>query len=218
MAYIGTSSVVEANSGENVWVLILVAFIGAFAVLVAAWVANHGQLRRDRQETAQQTRIAAIEAASTSMDYLGQIKTLVSLSDRLLGAQSNPDGERSLDTLKKRMKDAAGVGTSEYALALRASAILAAAADIEVAKQGAALRHALIKMSDNLISSLQENEFARASSIVSANAPVIEREVNVLLFMVQSGSRLESTIAWGPYFFRSRSQANAYYDSLTKRT
>lgn len=68
---------VVINNSSNIWVLILVAAIGAIAVLASAFVAIKGQRDLHISDSIRETRAEVSEAVSDTINYLGAAGSVV---------------------------------------------------------------------------------------------------------------------------------------------
>jgi hypothetical protein len=190
--------------------VVIPAVLGILGVLVGAWVTNAGQQRRDRASTAQNVRAQALQACSAVLTNLGNVSTLLKFSARLKESNEAP----SEDT-RQKVREAEGQSTISTAAALQATSVLAGAADSEVALQGAKIHSELVALSNALMPALREGRMAEAQADFDDRKEKIERENNILIFMVQSREQL-ATAGWltGSPFFRSRKEATLHHDYL----
>lgn len=194
----------------NTWEVVIPAVLGILGVLVGAWVTNSGQQRRDRASTAQGIRAQALQTCSAVLTNLGDVSTLLRFA-----ACSTGKEEASSEDAKQKVREAKDQATVSTAAALQAASLLAGVADSEVALQGAKLHSKLVEMSNVLMPALREGRFDKAQSDFDVCKPAIERENNILIFMVQSREQL-ATAGWltGSPFFRSRKEAALHHDTL----
>lgn len=182
--------------------LLLVALIGALAVIAGAWVANHGQVRRDRHAMVRETRAQAREAITAVYDFTGTVNSVVQ-KDLILGRDGYPEADLRADTAKL---------TAQYAEARHKLIMLTGAPDCCVMKQAEKLYAEVLRFSEAVMPSFKTSNMAEAEAAIKGATPCVEREVNVLLVQIEARSRLESTVGFGQYLFRSLEQANNEFD------
>jgi hypothetical protein len=194
----------------NTWEVVIPAVLGILGVLVGAWVTNSGQQRRDRASTAQGVRGQALQAGSAILTNLGNVSTLLQFASRL-----KDEGDTPSEDTKQKAREAQDQATISTAAALQAASLLAGVADNEVALQGAKLHSELVGMSNELMPALREGRFDEAQAAFDVRKAAIERDNNILVFMVQSREQL-ATAGWltGSAFFRSRKEATLHHDTL----
>jgi hypothetical protein len=196
-----THQIGGSDTGFELVGALIPAAIGLVGVLVGAGVSNAGQQRRDLQVAAQATRDAVLLGVSSTTAYLGSVGSLIEMG--LTG-----------DASESALRETVRVTDDRFSTALKDVVVLLGTNDEEVAKQGAKLHSELSICSNLLIPIVRYQDWSEARAALDARLPFLEREYNVLLFMVQARERLQTGSWIGHPFFRSRAQGNSVYDGL----
>lgn len=169
---------VVINNSSNIWILILVAVIGALAVLTSAFVAIKGQGDLHRSDAARELRREVSAAVSDTINYLGAAGSVVY-------AMARGDYDRAtVNSFLDRTNDL-------YPQALKSITMVVSAPDSEISKQAETLYSALVTMSTDIMRKSQAPTLGLAKDFVKHKATV-DHEWNVLLQQTRATDRLKS--------------------------
>lgn len=149
-----------------------------------------------------ETRAQAREAIAATYDYTGTVNSVVQKA-LILGRAGYPKADLRADTAKL---------TALYAEARHKLIMLTGAPDCCVRKQSEKLYAEVLSFSAEIMPPFKDSNMAEADAAIKRATPRVEREVNVLLVQIEARNRLESTVGFGQYLFRSLEQANNEFD------
>lgn len=169
---------VIVNNSSNIWILILVALIGALAVLTSAFVAIRGQREPHRSDAARQLRREVSAAVADTINYVGAAGSVVHAMAR------GDYGRATVDSFLDRTNDL-------YPQALKSITMVVSASDSEISKQAESLYSALVTMASDIMRKSQGPASGLAKDFADHKSTV-DREWNVLLQQTKVTDRLKS--------------------------
>lgn len=169
---------VVINNSSNIWILILVAIIGALAVLTSAFVAIKGHRDLHRSDAAHLLRREVSAAVSDTINYIGAAGSVVSAMAR---------GNYSKETVNSFLDRANDL----YPRALKSITMVVSAPDSEIYRQAETLYAALVAMASDIMRKSQAPTPALVADFIEQQA-IVDHEWAVLLQQTKTSDRLKS--------------------------
>lgn len=165
------------NNASNIWVLILVAAIGAVAVLASAFVALKGQRDLHKSDSIRATREDVSEAVSDTINYLGAAGSVV------YAVAGKGYSNATMEGILARTNDL-------YPKALKSITMVVSTPDVEVSRQAEALYKAVVAMSSDIMRKSQTAPPSLAKDFIEHKTK-IDDSWNVLLQQTKTTGRMK---------------------------